>query len=566
MESYSFKRKVTSVFGVLAVIVAIIFIVNVALRGTDSTEFGLEYTYSVENDWEQENGEPFDFSDMREYEKDEEGYYCAYYTLPENFNEGTSIIFRSTDCLVELYVDDVFQYETQMTDGLLYNKSPGVRWNVLQIRKDSSEKIIKMRIKPVYDSNRCRVDSIGMGDKAKLVLNIIYNNSLSIFLCFIMILLGVVFLAYSLMMKFYYRKKSKDENDFGLGYLATFAIMAAVWCMIETNIFQLFVQDARLITVVGEIIFVFGVLPLIMYLDNCYDILNNIFTRIICVTNLVFIVVIVALHLFNLVDFHESAKWAVVYYGIIIVIIAWYIIKNTKNYLKDRDFRYYYVLQQIAMICLVGGFSCDIFRYLVHNVTDRAFVTRIGLVCFFLILGIGNIYRAVKIMEYGMKAEFISKLAYTDGLTEVGNRTAYQERLEEIEARYSEKLGVIIFDVNNLKEVNDNLGHEAGDELICAAADLIFESFGECGDVFRIGGDEFAVLLPCENPEEIYEKCEPGFKKRMEKLNKEYIDRFSIVVAHGFACAGEIENDSIHEAIQEADRRMYENKKELKKL
>lgn len=569
MDSYDFKKKVTSVFCVLVFVMFVILMLNVIFRSTARTDFGLEYTCSVYNDWKQENGEFFDFSSMYDYEKDALGFYCAYYTLPSQIEEGTSVIFRSVDCIVEFYVNDEFQYGTRMVDGPLYSKSPGTRWNVVQIRQDAGEKVITLKIKPVYYDGRGKLDNIIMGDRASLILSIIGNNIVNIILCFMMSVLGIVFLCYSVVMKVYNKNlkvQKRKENDFGMGYLAVFAILASIWCMIETDVLQLFLPDLRQISVVGDMIFLFGGIPLIMYLDNCYGVLNHAAVRLICVADIIFVSLAVVLHLTGIMDFHESSVGAVVYYGIIVLIIFLCLMTKTNKYIKDREFKIYYIIQQIAMICLIIGIVTDALRYFVFNVTDKAMVVRIGLVFFFLFLGIGNIYRAIKLVGYGMKAELISNLAYTDGLTEVGNRTAYQEKLDEIETEFSDKLGIIIFDVNNLKAVNDNYGHAAGDDIICTSAELIFETFGKYGDVFRIGGDEFAVLIPSENPQEIYDKLLPVFQERMNQRNRREGDRIPIVVAHGFACAQEIKNDSIHEAIQEADRHMYEDKKNLKKI
>ena len=92
-----------------------------------------------------------------------------------------------------------------------------------------------------------------------------------------------------------------------------------------------------------------------------------------------------------------------------------------------------------------------------------------------------------KLMEQRMKSS-------VDVLTGVFSRLAYHECLEQYADSVPTDLTVFLMDINGLKGVNDALGHEAGDELICGAAQCITQAVGDRGKIFRIGGDEFVVL------------------------------------------------------------------------
>ena len=87
-----------------------------------------------------------------------------------------------------------------------------------------------------------------------------------------------------------------------------------------------------------------------------------------------------------------------------------------------------------------------------------------------------------------------TEYAYRDQMTGLKNRRAYTEELERLSSELPDDLFVIILDVNGLKKINDNFGHQAGDELIIAAATCIRNSFANTDDVYRIGGDEFCVI------------------------------------------------------------------------
>ena len=98
-----------------------------------------------------------------------------------------------------------------------------------------------------------------------------------------------------------------------------------------------------------------------------------------------------------------------------------------------------------------------------------------------------------RVMKEKYEKEKLLYISNTDELTRCFNRHAYEERINNLDLR--EEWIYISMDLNNLKHTNDSLGHAAGDELICAAADCMRENFGKYGNVYRIGGDEFVVII-----------------------------------------------------------------------
>ena len=119
-------------------------------------------------------------------------------------------------------------------------------------------------------------------------------------------------------------------------------------------------------------------------------------------------------------------------------------------------------------------------------------------------------------------------------------------------------------DVNNLKTVNDKLGHEFGDELIKAAAKIIENSFGTLGKSYRIGGDEFCVLIPGIDLQEKYDNALDIFNNLIHETNNQKKYTYNIQIAHGFAICKELTRANIEDTIADADSIMYQNKTALK--
>lgn len=155
------------------------------------------------------------------------------------------------------------------------------------------------------------------------------------------------------------------------------------------------------------------------------------------------------------------------------------------------------------------------------------------------------------------------KLAYTDALTGVGSKLACSEMEVRIdEAIYKGTQGdfaVVVFDLNNLKLINDTLGHDAGDRYIQDASRQICEAFRN-SPTYRIGGDEFAAILEGSRFEERTELLS-AFNQQMEENRK----LGQVVVSAGMAEYLPGIDYSYERVFKRADLQMYRRKDELKR-
>jgi diguanylate cyclase (GGDEF)-like protein len=153
-------------------------------------------------------------------------------------------------------------------------------------------------------------------------------------------------------------------------------------------------------------------------------------------------------------------------------------------------------------------------------------------------------------------------LAYTDALTGAKSKLAYIEKEDEIDRAIEDgtmqTLAIAVFDINDLKDINDTMGHETGDEYIVGACKLICGTFSH-SPVFRVGGDEFVALLEGADYESRNDLLRQ-FNNRIEENRA----ADSIVISAGIAEYIPGQDNSYKRIFERADHQMYERKNELK--
>ena len=160
--------------------------------------------------------------------------------------------------------------------------------------------------------------------------------------------------------------------------------------------------------------------------------------------------------------------------------------------------------------------------------------------------------------EMGLYLDHIHRQAYTDALTKVGNSTAYHELTRAINGEIAAgkaAFSVALFDVNSLKEINDNLGHEYGDLVIVGAAEAIAGAFG-AQFAYRIGGDEFAVVK-----KDIGESEMAGVDRAISEFNAAETG-VTLSLSKGMSRYRPGVDAAFKDVFARADQAMYRNKKE----
>ena len=236
--------------------------------------------------------------------------------------------------------------------------------------------------------------------------------------------------------------------------------------------------------------------------------------------------------------------YIVAYFAILVLVIAEFVIYG-KNFSRSNRRSLYAILALI-----ITGIA-------IQEIFGNGFRTA------YLALTLGAILLYIHYTEYAQLSsdDRIMQqkiLITTDALTGVYSRFAYTQDTKKMDEKGSlpDSFTIFLVDINGLKVTNDEKGHEAGDELICAAADCIKEVIAGRGDVYRIGGDEFVVFAEMNRRTAENTIVELGVKAASWRG----VHSDKLRLAAGFAISDENPGLNCEQLATQADREMYKAK------
>lgn len=224
-------------------------------------------------------------------------------------------------------------------------------------------------------------------------------------------------------------------------------------------------------------------------------------------------------------------------------------IKHERNEMA-RDFRLpLYVVMLFA--------ACELVTYYLRDFRETSYFIPLGTIVFIVMLASRLVSQYFQGILEEQKMAYFKKLANTDMLTEVFNRNAYENHLKDLEQQELELQStcIILFDINNMKEINDHYGHECGDQALKVCCRCILSAFGTEGKCYRIGGDEFVYM--CHGRSDIAQRA----ARFSEIVRHEARDlSFPFNVAVGYSSYRPDEDRALRDVIRRSDEMMYKNK------
>jgi diguanylate cyclase (GGDEF)-like protein len=479
--------------------------------------------------------------------------------LPADLPEGNALCFRAKHTIFSVYLEDELIYAQELPESSLYTNSNGATWNTVPLLKEYAGCKLTIKYELCYDESGCGFDRMCICSEKNFILDVLRSKIPALSLSFTYLILGVVLVIADLIIS------KKMELSHSLFYLGFIAISVAAYCMVETQVFQIFISDQKIMHLLSIFSMIAVPIPVLMYAETLFDFKWKYTSSVLSGVSLLVFIVTTVMNAVGIMDYHESMKaihimLIVAFAMMIYAIIRYLYLVHKKNTVFDQ-----YILFMIAglvLIILCG--IADVIRFYTVKTLDPALFTRVGFLGTIICFGIASSRKIIDVFKLNTRLEVVTKLAYEDGLTGLYNRTSYGERMSEYEENET-RFGIVMMDVNNLKKVNDNLGHDDGDKMLVEVAGMIKKSFDKPGmDCFRIGGDEFVVLVCTPDIEKDCDDCKATLEALYNEYNSDGTHKFEIVIAKGYSIYEPEGELTLKKTVKQADEIMYKNKQELK--
>ena len=397
-------------------------------------------------------------------------------------------------------------------------------------------------------------NEVYMGDRSTILYRLMTNRADKLGLGISLAIFGVIVMLLGFTT---ISSVNSEGRDLSLVYLGMTGLCLGVWQLEESRCLQFFFGNQALHWCL-EYMLQFGILSFaLLFIRSVTPVrmtgVTNVFTGII----LYFAGLELVLQLTGTLQITSSALLLYILFISLSFYIAFLIVFTLK--FSNRLLK--------LVFCVSMGVSILLFLTVIlmgskrsKNSTD--FWLTVALIFMFFSLSVVVYQKTLEKFETMKEAKLYEKLALVDFNTGVSSKTAWFYLVEKFD--YETHVGriycLIMFDMNNLKKLNDTLGHLVGDKVINAFCDCMRETFGDKGEIYRIGGDEFICLLEGMDEDDV-KKLLAEFDRRVAN-QKETDHKFT--VAYGWTMFKPRSRDDFIAAQQRADSLMYDMKKRMK--
>lgn len=470
-----------------------------------------------------------------------------FFTVKIDPKIGNILSFNSVHQAVEIFENENLIYKYPTADNNPFGKSPGYAWHFVELKKDINS--IKIVITSPYRSHSRFNKPIYVGNVISLTSHIFDSNIFSFIICVIIFFIGFCMTIYFIIVR------SKTDINNKLVVLGIFSILLSIWSINECNLSFLILRNNIVTSYISFLSLMLLPMPYAIFIKSYYNDNNKVWNYFF-VADVIQIIFCVLMQVTGLLDL-SSTLWST---HIMIIFIAFIVLYdsfiNIHDTSKSLNVKIHIICLMICAFCLI----LDLISFY-NGADDNNVFGRIGFLLYIIVLGISSTWESIDLMKKGRQAREYRQLAFTDQMTGMKNRTCFNNEFEEFSQK-PDDIAIIDFDLNNLKHINDNYGHSSGDKYISGSARIISEIFANIGSCYRVGGDEFVVIIDnSSNIDIVYYLA--MLESSIDSFNREN-KGFKMQIAYGTAVYDPETDKSLEDTYNRADKFMYEDKK-LKK-
>lgn len=461
-------------------------------------------------------------------------------------NKERCIKFYTAHMEVRVYADNCLIYTIDKPKPF-YEKTPGAVWNFVEIPSDTEK--VTVILQAVYPEVRQKAINFYIGNLEQMYNKILYGSGLDIVVSLIEMAIGVILILY------WPIAHSRLEIEHTILYFGIFSFMIGIWAFNESGTLMTIIPIRAACVLISAVSLMLMTPAFVRFVKCFWRVPDRWISDVICILAFINIVVQLILQLTGIRGFRQMFTPTHILLGMALM----YMVGATVYAMWKRGINQQVIVGILGIIVLLGVLTLDLVHFYLGSF-QITFIGNFGVLIYICILAQEAFKQTISQADKARKLEFYRQLATKDMLTDMYNRNSYDEWVKE-NVQMPGTL-IITFDLNNLKYCNDTLGHAIGDDYIKNAAGIIAEVFGNFGNCYRIGGDEFCAVIPKQNkidPEDKLTQLEQEQKKYNAGLEYPYMQ-----IAYGYAEYDAQTDLDIEDTRSRADKKMYEMKRKMK--
>ena len=545
LHSFSSGRR----WIVSLLIIAVICVVT-AVGAKDSFYLGYDSTVTGMNDgWSSDDGEVYSLSDLPV------GPCTLHHSVEGLDLNNMRFCMKSVDTFFVVLADGEVIYSYRPEQHGLLGKSYGMYIHAIPVPRDAS--VLTVELTPIFSDTPPALLGATIEDPGMFMGDLFVEGLPGFCTCLLMMILGVIMIisdAFPLHSK-------NGGQPMAVFMLGIFAVLVAIWSVNDTLILQIVTQSPAIVRLLNYITLMFLPYFIVVFIASAANKHKSPLPAVLFAISCINFVLNISLTAAGISDYFELVKISQAVVVIALAMVVYFVVSAVRR--KQIEKRFLRIF--LVGICLIAmGAIVDLLKFRISSnvLQSTSLYARMGSLLFLMLIGLYLIQENRRIQIENSQA--MEHLAYTDGLTGMKNRLAFNKVGASLSKDPDSTYMIIQFDVNDLKKVNDFHGHAEGDRHIIGAAGIIRESIQSSGDCYRVGGDEFIVIIPGPNAEETAH----GAIERMEKLTEEYNANekppVMLDIAYGMEMF-KVSDGDMEKSVRLADQRMYECKR-IKKL
>lgn len=456
------------------------------------------------------------------------------------------LLFYTNHQEVCVFADDELIYERRRADSI-FGHTTGAVWNMVEFSSETKE--IAVMIQAVYPSGEKNSHTFYMGNGVGIVRQLVRDSVFAMGVSLLLFIIGLCMVIYWLFLC----RKTKVALE--LLYTGILAVLIGIWAFTEEKPVMLLFDNRVFASYLTYILLMLIGVTFMLFLKHYIIVEKQCFHRVFAAFAMGGMFLMILLQCLNIADFKETV-WII---HIVLIGDLLYFLLGILYKMRNRHRRHHVGFNTAGLVVLTVAVCLELYAYYVKLANMQIF-GMFGLLAYIIILGLEVASDAAERIAELQKAEIYKELAEKDILTGCYNRNAYTEDIRK--KVFGEDVFVVMFDLNNLKTCNDTLGHMEGDRYLTDSADLIKGIFDDYGKVYRIGGDEFCIIMENSTEKEICELIRKLVQE--EALYNERSQTVYMQIASGYARYDAGKDADLDKTRSRADELMYENKKQLK--